>query len=84
MNDVTIFFHETLGELRVVDSDGEPWFVAKDVCDILGTRTDSIRSILDPDEVAIVDPNTIGVGKNSGKQRKTLGFQGRHKVYTPD
>lgn len=48
-------------QVRVIDRDGDPWFVAKDACDILGTRTDTLRAILDEDEVSEVNPNTIGV-----------------------
>lgn len=44
------------------DRKGEPWFVAKDVCDILGIRTDTLRGLLDEDEVSSFNPNTIGVG----------------------
>ncbi len=40
---------------------GEPWFMAKNVCDSLGLRTDTIRAILDKDEVRDINPNTIGV-----------------------
>ena len=45
---------------------GDPWFVAKDVCDALGIRTDTIHTILDDDEVDETNPNTIGVagGRN--------------------
>lgn len=45
----------------ITDKNGEPWFVAKDVCDVLGIRTDTIRKILEVDEVAETNPNTIGV-----------------------
>jgi prophage antirepressor-like protein len=48
-------------ELRAVLKDGEPWFVAVDVCEALGTDTKDIRSILDSDEVCTV----------------ALGFRGR-------
>ena len=44
----------------LVDGQGEPWFVAKDVCDILGTDTRDVRKILDPDEVSTVDSIHIG------------------------
>lgn len=36
MNELEIFRNEEFGEIRTVVIDGEPWFVAKDVCDILG------------------------------------------------
>ncbi len=32
MNEIQIFEHETFGQIRVIDRDGEPWFVAADVC----------------------------------------------------
>lgn len=50
------------GTIRALsDEHGEPWFIAKDVCDVLGIRTDTIRKILEADEVAETNPNTIGV-----------------------
>ena len=36
MPELEIFKNEEFGEIRVTAIDGEPWFVAKDVCDILG------------------------------------------------
>lgn len=47
---VSIFESPEFGRVRVVDKDGEPWFVAKDVCEILGTETRNVPSILDEDE----------------------------------
>lgn len=32
--------------LRVTDIEGTPWFLAADVCAVLGTRTDNIKAIL--------------------------------------
>ena len=64
---IQVFSSQEFGELRALKgSDGEPWFVAKDVCDVLEIRTDTIRRILDDDEVDETNPNTIGVagGRN--------------------
>lgn len=36
MQELEILKNEEFGEIRVTAIDGEPWFVAKDVCDILG------------------------------------------------
>ena len=36
-NEVQLFTNEEFGKIRTVILNGEPWFVAKDVCDILGT-----------------------------------------------
>lgn len=36
MNKIQIFKNEQFGEVRVIDQNGEPWFVGKDVATILG------------------------------------------------
>lgn len=44
MNDIQIFNFQS-NEIRVVkDDNGEPWFVAKDVCSVLGIRNASSGS----------------------------------------
>lgn len=55
------FEHEDFGKLRVISQDGEPWFVAKDVCEALGVDTSHVRRGLDDDEVATL-PNRQGKG----------------------
>lgn len=35
-NQVTVFQNEAFGQARVITKDGEPWFVGKDVADVLG------------------------------------------------
>ncbi len=35
----------------LTDENGEPWFVAKDACDILGIDTNHLREALDDDEI---------------------------------
>lgn len=35
-NQVTVFQNEAFGQVRVITKDGEPWFVGKDVADVLG------------------------------------------------
>lgn len=53
MNDIQIFNFQS-NEIRVVkDDNGEPWFVAKDVCDVLGLGniTEALRN-LDDDELS--------------------------------
>ncbi len=62
-----VFSNSEFGEIRVIKGNsGEPWFVAKDVCDALGIRTDTVRTLLDDDEVKETNPNTVGVagGRN--------------------
>lgn len=48
-------------EIRIVKIDGEPWFVAKDVCDALGlSRTHSGMRRLDEDEKGLRKVDTPG------------------------
>lgn len=62
MNEIQTFTSDQFGTVRAIrDKNGEPWFVAKDVCDALGIRTDTVRAILDADEVRETNPNSIGV-----------------------
>ncbi|WP_221622767.1 Bro-N domain-containing protein [Burkholderia anthina] len=51
--------------LRTVEIDGEPWFVAKDICDALGLDTTHIRRDLDADEAKVA---------------KLAGFRGRGAI----
>ena len=46
MNDLQIFNHPDFGEVRTVTIDDEPWFVGKDVAQVLGYQNPS-KAILD-------------------------------------
>lgn len=61
MNEIKIFENEKFGSVRVVERDGEPWFVANDVLRVLevSNSKDALRG-LDDDEksgVDIIDPH---------------------------
>jgi prophage antirepressor-like protein len=64
MNELTAFRFKEGQEVRTLERDGEPWFVAKDVCDILG-HTNPTRALqtLDDDEKDVItrasDPNLL-------------------------
>lgn len=66
-NEITTlqFDSDQFGQLRAIqDESGEPWFVAKDVCDALGIATNHLREDgrgLDEDEVLSL-PNWEGKG----------------------
>lgn len=51
---IQVFQNEQFGEIRTVNYNGEPWFVAKDVCDILGISnpTDALNKGLEDFERA--------------------------------
>ena len=54
MNEIKVFQHEKFGCIRIVSRNDNPWFIAKDVCEILGTETRDVRKIVDEDEVDII------------------------------
>lgn len=52
MNDLQIFTYQQ-STVRTVERDGEPWFVLKDVCDVLNLTTPArVAERLDKDEVS--------------------------------
>ena len=65
---LALFEHEKFGSLRVVERKVQPWFVAKDVCDILelGNPRSSL-ALLDEDEKDVHSMDTPG-----GKQEMTI------------
>jgi len=65
---LAFFEHEQFGFLRVVERKVQPWFVAKDVCDILelGNPRSSL-ALLDADEKDVHSMDTPG-----GKQEMTI------------
>ena len=51
MNELQIFNYKE-ASVRTAQIDGEPWFVLKDVCDVLGlTDTNKISTRLDQEEL---------------------------------
>lgn len=61
MKEMQIFKNDDFGKIRATEIDGEPWIVAKDVCDALGLDTSHVRRGLDDDEVVSL-PNWQGKG----------------------
>ena len=60
-NQLTSFSHEIFGSIRTLTKDGEPWFVAVDVCkslDIGNSRQALTR--LDEDEKGVISTDTLG------------------------
>ena len=74
MNDIQKFTNDEFGTIRVADNNGEPWFVAKDVCDALGINKyrDAV-SRLDADERESVVVDTLG-GKQEVSAVSEPGF----------
>jgi prophage antirepressor-like protein len=61
MNELQIFKNDSYGEIRTITQDGEPWFVAVDVCRALGVKNsrDAVARI-DEDEKGVVSTDTLG------------------------
>ena len=60
MNKMQIFNYNS-NEVRAIQRDGEPWFVLKDVCSILGLGTPSkVADRLDDDEKGMSQIHTLG------------------------
>lgn len=68
MNDSTsiqLFHSDEFGDVRALSVDGEPWFVAKDVCGALGVgNSRQALARLDDDEKGVISTDTPG-----GEQR---------------
>lgn len=60
MNELQIFKNAEFGEVRAVAHEGQPWFVAKDVCDNLGLDTSNLSKMLDEDEKGTYSIRTPG------------------------
>lgn len=79
MNDIQKFTNDEFGTIRVADNNGEPWFVAKDVCDALGIATNHVKDGLDSDEVRNLPITEIGP-KKGGKAPLIVSEPGFYKL----
>lgn len=60
MNELQIFNNPEFGSIRTVETDGEPWFVGKDVAEVLGyanTRDALERHVDGDDKNTVVNPD---------------------------
>lgn len=68
MTDIQIFKNEQFGEVRTMDKNGEPWFVANDICKVLGHTNSRVAvAALDEDEKGVSKVYTLG-----GEQQMTV------------
>lgn len=65
MNQLKVFDNPTFGSIRTLNIDGEPWFVASDVCKALGIANsrDAVAR-LDEDEKGVALTDTLGGVQN--------------------
>lgn len=68
-NEIRKFNFKGAALRTLTDEAGEPWFVAKDACDILGMSNPSMAvTALDKDEVAQIDPKDYLGSENRSNQ----------------
>ena len=67
-NNMQIFQNEKFGKIRTLNLDGEPWFVAADVCKaLLIVNSRDALTRIDDDEKGVVSTDTLG-----GRQEVTI------------
>ena len=73
------FENAAFGTVRAARVDGEPWFVAKDVCDALGlsNTTEALRN-LDADEVSNISNSEVA--QNGGRAPRVISEPGFYKL----
>ena len=81
MPEIQIFKFKNNQPRLDIDAAGEPWFVAKDACDILAVETNHLRRDLDSDEITEATnlPNWE-VGKNGGRAPLIVSEPGLYKL----
>ena len=69
MNELTVFNNEEFGEIRTITIDGEPWFVGKDVAEVLGYSNprDALSKHADAEDKGVANCDTLG-----GTQEMTI------------
>jgi prophage antirepressor-like protein len=82
MNEIQLFNFEGQRRVRVVIRDGEPWFVAKDVCDILCLENsrDTLAKMLDDDEADVEKIYTRS--ENGVEQKREMNIVNESGLYT--
>ena len=66
MKELNTFAIGGIAKVRVIDIDGEPWFVAADVCRILGYNEKSNGSVNTHHALAPLDANEINTHRIPG------------------
>jgi anti-repressor protein len=69
MNNIQLFENNEFGIINVIiDHLNNPWFIAKEVCEILDTQTRDIRHILDKDQYGSFENLYNWIIQNSGNK----------------
>jgi len=62
LNELQIFENEEFGQVRVIEKDGQPWFVAKDIAEMLGygNPRQAIATHVDFEDKGVTKLDTLG------------------------
>lgn len=79
MKDIQIFNNEQFGQVRVITKDGEPWFVGKDIAEVLGYSNSRDALITHVDEE---DRNTVAIsdGKRGNPNQTIINESGLYSL----
>ena len=80
MNEIQIFNNPEFGEVRTVMIDGEPWFVEKDISQILGyAKTFNMSKQIDNEDRKIISSSVLE--EQVGKQSYQIGVVNESGLY---
>ena len=80
-NQITQFDFRGATVRVLTDKHGGPWFIAKDICDVLDVRTNNVRAILDADEVSdLSNDYSIDIAQNGGRAPLIVSESGFYKL----
>ena len=90
MNDLKIYQNEEFGAVRTLTIEGDPWFVGKDVADILGYSNNrkAIADHVDEEDKGVTKCDTLGgvqdlvVINESGVFSMTPALKGPNSIWT--
>ena len=81
MNEIQIFNNKDFGSVTTLEKDGEPWFVAKDISEILGySETSKMINRLDDDEKMKIAPTVLGDANSMARYYTIINESGLYEA----
>ena len=77
--EVQIFKHEKFGDIRTINKNGEPWFVGKDVAEVLGYKSPSVAIC---ENVDSEDKTTFVISESGSKYKSKTTFINESGLYS--
>ena len=77
--EIQIFKHEKFGDIRTINKDGEPWFVGKDVAEVLGYKSPSVAIC---ENVDSEDKTTFVISESGSKYKSKTTFINESGLYS--